>query len=344
MSEDKSRASHPIEDLSVLARRGALSTADERAFTSALSANPTLATAHQLGLDFDQVASVKPGDEALIAEVAARAVSRGRPAGFARFRLRGLLLAGTLAIASSAAAFWKLAQTRTNVGPVATPPLPTGAPATSAGASSEQPRASSEPPRASSEQPRASSKPPRASSEPPREALAKPESKPERAPGANAVNGSDVASSATDAPRAPGVRVDEPNARTFDSAESLFREANAARRSGDVAVARALYLRLEHDFPASDEAHLAHVSLGNLLLAMGRAREAEQQFASYLGGRPALAQEALVGRAQSLAALGRSAEEQRVWEGLLRDYPSSVYAGRAKQRLAELARSAARPE
>jgi TolA-binding protein len=316
MSEDRSRASHSVEDLSVLARRGALSTADEREFASALSANATLATAHQLGLDFDRVASVKPGDEALIAEMAARAVSRGRPAGFARFRLRGLLLAGILAIAGSATAFWKLARAPANVGAVTAPPVPASALAT----------------------------PARASSEPPPAAVAEPSSEPEHAPNANAVNSLGVTSAAADGHRTPGARADEPSGRTFDSAEALFREANAARRSGDVAVARALYLRLEHDFPASDEAHLAHVSLGNLLLAMGRAREAEQQFASYLGGRSALAQEALVGRAQSLAALGRSAEEQRVWEGLLHDYPGSVYVGRAKQRLAELTRSEARPE
>jgi TolA-binding protein len=267
-------------------------------------------------LDFDQVASVKPGDEALIAEVAARAVSRGRPAGFARFRLRSLLLAGILAVAGSATAFWKLQRAPAEAGAVSTPPVPASALAT----------------------------PARASSEPPPAALAEPESEPERAPNGNAANGSGVARAAGNVPRAPGARADEPSGRTFDSAESLFREANAARRSGDAAVAGALYLRLEQDFPASDEAHLAHVSLGNLLLAMGRAREAEQQFASYLGGRSALAQEALVGRAQSLAALGRSGEEQRVWEGLLQDYPSSVYVGRAKQRLAELARSTARAE
>ena len=145
------------------------------------------------------------------------------------------------------------------------------------------------------------------------------------------------------AAQAPSQRASEPTERVFDSAESLFREANAARRAGDKAGARALYLRLERDFPASDEAHLAHVSLGNLLLSMGRASEAEQQFASYLGGRAALAQEALVGRAQSLAALGRSDDERRVWQGLLHDYPSSVYAGRATQRLAELTPSASRP-
>jgi len=147
-------------------------------------------------------------------------------------------------------------------------------------------------------------------------------------------------SSGVATPRAAAPRAEEPSAPTFESAESLFREANAARRSGDAAVARALYLRLEHDFPASEEAHVAHVSLGKLLLAMGRASEAEQQFASYLGGRPALAQEALVGRAQSLAVLGRAGEERRVWQVLLHDYPSSIYAGRAQQRLAELGRSA----
>jgi hypothetical protein len=69
---------------------------------------------------------------------------------------------------------------------------------------------------------------------------------------------------------------------------------------------------------------------------MGRAGEAEQQFASYLGGRSTLAQEALVGRARSLAALRRGADERRVWESLLHDYPGSVYAARARQRLAEL--------
>jgi TolA-binding protein len=317
MSEDKSRASHHVEDLSVLARRGALSAADERAFKSALEASATLATAHQLGLDFDRVAAVKPGDEALIAEVATRAVSRGRQGAFARFRLRALLLAATLALAGSATAFWQLS--RKAVDPSAAPSAtPSSTPAASANATRG---------RAANEAPSAASAPLDPVPPPVAAVLV----------GANAPH-------VSSAPTAPGARAEEPTARTFDSAESLFREANGARRAGDVAVARALYLRLEHDFPASDEAHLAHISLGNLLLGMGRASEAEQQFATYLGGRATLAQEALVGRAQSLAALGRTAEEQRVWQALLRDYPSSVYAGRAKQRLAELARSAAGAE
>ena len=117
MSEGRSRAPHLAEDLSVLSRRGALSPAERLALADALDASATLATAHQLGLDFDQVAAVKPGDDALIAEVAARAVSRGGAAGFARWRLRLLLVAATLALAGSATAWWRHTRAATPAGP-----------------------------------------------------------------------------------------------------------------------------------------------------------------------------------------------------------------------------------
>lgn len=304
MSEQDSRAPHHVEDLSVLSRRGALSAADQRAFADALDASATLATAHQLGLDFDQIAAVRPGDDALIAAVASRAVGRGHPAGFVRFQPRALLLVAALALAGSATAFWQLRPARSvSVQPAAsTTPAPSRVPARAAAAIAVE----------------------RAPSPAGAEAAVAPV-------GPRALPSAAFGSSP---------RTEPPGERSLDTAESLFREANAARRSGDNTVARALYLRLEHDFPGSDEAHLAHVSLGNLLLAMGRAGEAEPQFASYLGGQSALAQEALVGRAQSLAALGRPADERRVWESLLRDYPGSVYVGRAKQRLAELAHAA----
>jgi TolA-binding protein len=310
MTENDSRASHAVEDLSVLARRGALSRAQQQAFADVLESNPTLATAHQVGLDFDQVAAVKPGDDALIAEALARVVSSGRVAklGSSRLRLRTLLVAALLTLAGSAVAWWQRARTPEPAPPAVTParqkanvaaPPVTVAAATASAA----PEIPADSPRASASAAAVVSTPVSAASA-----------------------GSDAAST-----------------RTFDSAEALFREANAARRAGNSPIARALYLRLQRDFPASDEAHLAHVSLGNLLLTMGRAAEAEQQFASYLGGRSALAQEALVGRAQSLAVLGRSSDERRVWEGLLREYPNSVYAARARLRLAELASSTIAP-
>jgi TolA-binding protein len=125
-----------------------------------------------------------------------------------------------------------------------------------------------------------------------------------------------------------------PNA--VDDAAALFREAAAARRSSDFGRARLLYLRLESTFPNSPEAHLAPVSLGKVLLLMGRAGEAEQQFAQYSSAGGTLAEEALVGQAQSLARLGRVGDEQRVWQRLLRDFPHSLYAVEATQRLSAL--------
>jgi TolA-binding protein len=312
MTEKDSRASHAVEDLSLLARRGALSRAQQRAFAELLESNATLATAHQVGLDFDQVAAVKPGDDALIAEALARVVSRGRVAKpvRSRWRLRLLLLAATLTLAGSAVGWWQHAR--------ATRPAPPAVAQTSQKPSAVgAPRVTSAAAANASTAPEMPAQPPQTS----------------------------ASAAAIASPRlaAPSAASDAPSARTFDSAEAVFREANAARRAGDSSRARALYLRLQRDFPASDEALLAHVSLGNLLLTMGRAAEAERQFASYLGGRPALAQEALVGRAQSLAALGRSADERRVWEGLIREYPNSVYAARARRRLAELTSSTVSP-
>jgi tetratricopeptide (TPR) repeat protein len=119
------------------------------------------------------------------------------------------------------------------------------------------------------------------------------------------------------------------------NAKSLFRDANAARRAGDFARASALYAELDRTFPRSDEARLAHVSAGKLLLSMGKALDAERHFRLYLKGGGELAEEALVGRAQALRTLGRVSDERQVWQELLTRFPSSVYATRARQRLVE---------
>jgi TolA-binding protein len=115
----------------------------------------------------------------------------------------------------------------------------------------------------------------------------------------------------------------------------LFRDANAARRAGDFGRARALYADLDRTFPRSEEARLAHVSAGKLLLSMGKAADAERHFGLYLKEGGELAEEALVGRAQTLRLLGRLSDERQVWQELLQRFPSSVYSSRARQRLAE---------
>jgi TolA-binding protein len=132
---------------------------------------------------------------------------------------------------------------------------------------------------------------------------------------------------------APSAEGSEPSV----TAEGLFHDAAAARRADDVGLARTLYGELQRRFADSEEARLSHVSLGKLLLQSGRPSEAERQFAAYLVlGRRELAEEALIGRAQSLQSLGRSDDERSVWKELLGAYPSTVYAVEARRRLAEL--------
>jgi TolA-binding protein len=97
-----------------------------------------------------------------------------------------------------------------------------------------------------------------------------------------------------------------------------------------------LFAELQRSFPSTSEARVSRVSLGKLLLGAGRAREAEQQFRAYLTQRGDLTEEALVGRAESLARLGQRADERGVWRELLTSRPSSVYATRARERLREL--------
>ena len=94
-------------------------------------------------------------------------------------------------------------------------------------------------------------------------------------------------------------------------------------------------------YPASDEARLARVSLGKLLLAKGNASGAAREFDEYLkGGQGQLTEEALVSRAQSLQKLGHKEAEKRTWQGLLDGYPNSVYSAEARRRLDALRREA----
>ena len=120
------------------------------------------------------------------------------------------------------------------------------------------------------------------------------------------------------------------------SAAALFASANEARRAGRTREALRLYRDLERRHPESPEAKLSHAIVGRMLIDEDP-KAALGEFDRYLGeGKGTLSEEALVGRALSLQKLGRQAEERAAWEALLRTYPNSIHAARARARLAAL--------
>jgi TolA-binding protein len=120
---------------------------------------------------------------------------------------------------------------------------------------------------------------------------------------------------------------------TAEGPAALFSAANTARRTGRASQAIALYRELQQGYPSSAEASLSRVSLGRLLLARGQLDGALVQFSTYLRGGGPLEEEALLGKAKTLAALGRTGDERATWQALLRRFPRSVYAAEARERL-----------
>lgn len=129
----------------------------------------------------------------------------------------------------------------------------------------------------------------------------------------------------------------EPVAKEPAPAAELFSEANQARRAGDVGRAAGLYQLLQEQHPRSAEAELSRVTLALLLLDSGDARGALTGFERYLAGSSrGLEAEALVGRARSLARLGRRNLEVAAWQEVQRKYPRSIYGRQASERLLAL--------
>jgi TolA-binding protein len=128
---------------------------------------------------------------------------------------------------------------------------------------------------------------------------------------------------------------------TTATAADLFRDANAARRSGEVGKSVDLYRSLIASHPDSAEAHAGRVSLGRLLLdKQGDAAGALAQFDAYLKSAAAdraLAEEARLGRALVFQRQGRQEEERRAWQELLERHSDSLYSARARERLRVLA-------
>ena len=98
-----------------------------------------------------------------------------------------------------------------------------------------------------------------------------------------------------------------------------------------------LYGELTRLFPSTDESKLAQATVGRLLLDSGDPQGALVQLDGYLqSGDATLREEVLAARATALSRLNRPRDEAAAWHALLDSYPTSVHAGRAHQRLADL--------
>lgn len=124
-------------------------------------------------------------------------------------------------------------------------------------------------------------------------------------------------------------------------ASSLFRQANQARNHGKLERAEGLYVELIRRFPGARESAAARALLGQLALDHGSPEQALVAFDEYMRNSdspPALSEEALVGRARALQALGDAKRERRAWSDLLQRFPKSAASGEARQRLQTLSR------
>lgn len=121
-------------------------------------------------------------------------------------------------------------------------------------------------------------------------------------------------------------------AATPDAA-SMFARANQLRRERDYDAAEQAYERLSKAHPGSREEVMARVTRGRLLLDVrDRPRQALDLFDRYLESAPrgTLAEEAMVGRALSLEAMGKPDAAREAWSTLLERFPDSLQATRAR--------------
>ena len=327
------------EDLSALERRGRLAAAERRRLEMALAASDALRCSHQLGGDFDALATACDGDAALVARIARRARARYarpsmlRPQSRVARALPWLGVATLLLVSAAAGArLWSYALTRTVSTPAVVPSL-----AGSAATKQRRPTpARAQAPAEMKDQSAASpvTTPPR-----PNQQSTSGESDAKSRELGTVTRPPNLAVAASTATPLPAEHAETASvARLPQTAAALFSDANAARRRGDIEGARALYERLRESYPAANETALSYVLMARVDLKNGLARTALHQFEQYLALAPTgpLAEEALEGRAAAYRQLNRPTEEARDWRELLHLYPNSIYAPAASKRLEEL--------
>lgn len=283
------------DDLVLAARSGMLSPQDEARLHLHLARCPQCQAAFEAGRAFDAVLGARVGDDAIAMRLAAHVTQRPARRWLAYAAGGGLLLlTGSVAVAAVGRETLQHWFVATEV---ATPPAVTDTPAASSPRRESKPEPNESAPIASAET-----------------AVSAP------LPTASAIE------LAARPPR---------NVEVGETAAELFASANALRSQGKAAEAERRYLALQARYPATTEARVSLVSLARLELG-SRPALALRHFDAYLGqsAHTTLAEEALFGRASALSRLGRVEAERTAWQLLLTRFPSSVYAERAKSRLA----------
>lgn len=290
------------DELLVHARAGSLSQHDRRSLETHLEGCALCRAALQVGRDFDGLLGAQPGDDEIAARVAGGFMKRRSRA--KRPVLVAAALVGSVAVAAATPQLRDVVHTAFFADSTRRLPEPTEADARSA-------------PRSQLERARATAD--------------------ERVPGSTRPT-TPAAAPAPETRVAPPAPVALPSAAAQPprgSAAELFAEANARRSSGQVSEARRSYRELQQRYPGSKEALVSHVSLGRLE-ASNDPSAALRHFDAYLARAPggALAEEALFGRATACESLGKRSEARATWQQLLQRFPSSIYAKRARARVA----------
>jgi hypothetical protein len=333
------------ENLGVRARRAALLPGEQAEFERVLSASPILRMAHQLGRDFDAIAAVEAGDEQRVARFVDRALAARRPK---RKRLFGpvrlspwMAAAAVLAVCGVALGVRGVWWPHPTTTPVASAAVAASAPEQVKHRAVSLPRPVSEATDQSSAATTQSNQNviepsvslPSASQVVPLHSARVPVIR----PSLQVVPTPTLAPVMTAAPQrkdsVASFVLEQPSEL---SAGALMRQASRARSLGEIDRAVALLSELQNEFSGTPEAHVSLVSLGKLLMQCGKPNAALQRFSSYLATSGPLEEEALVGRARSLAALGRASEERSTWQRLLARFPGSIYAGAARDRMVTL--------
>jgi len=290
---------NPFEatDLVCRARQKSLGEAEQRRLEGLLATSFEVRLMDAVLTELERESQVKRSDQALMARLAARAVSQRRSL-VVRGGLRGLLRPALVALTLlsvatvAAAGFWY----RTTRSPVQDEPQ------SSSALVFEVLPAASLP-------------------------IPSPSSKESPATDSNELHQS------VDSKTPP--RALTPRPETTRGEAALFARANQARREGRPAEARALYAEFLVSYPKAREASLARLAYAKLA-AHDAPDQALRESSIVAEARGPLRAEALWGIAVLARRLGRTSLEQRALTELRRDYPASPYAQVAEERLEHL--------